>query len=911
MPPGPTIAPNPCDYDFATPGAAASGPRAAGTILDGTTTPGSGGHGGSGDTHRYGHGGGGRRPAPARPGAAGPRRRRNHPAGDAHRPTDRAGHRRRDRRGLPARRRRRRRGAPAGLPRDPDPRGLLLVQPHLRQRRPRPVAAPAALHGRQPRPLDAARRRPARAHRTHLRPRGAADRPQPHRPADRRGLRGGARPGRLAVRRRPGLRRPQVLARLHVTPRPRLVEPARPPPRPGLTRAHRPRRTAVVPVQPHLERVRVTAPAAPAGGRVRPRRRQPRRPLPARLLVRAPDRRPAARRPHRRELPDRRGGPHRGHRRLRPRAGRQRPPRRLRVAAAGTAGRGRAARGVRGVPPGPQREQARRRTGPGHHRRPARDRPRPARPGDAVRRLVPARLGLPRATAGRRDVRNPRARPGRPRRRPGRLRRGAAPHRARRAHPAARSRRPGRRHAGLRAGRGALRRGRPARRGLARRRRHARHGARPDRRTPGAAVLAGRGHPRRAAHGGAGGPVLRRPGVAGAAAAGAHRARRLPRGAARRGAHPQDRGRDRPCRADRLRPRHRRPRRPVHPPPRRRRGRRGLGHRAGAGTGRRRHARRRRGRRPDRAGARLLADGPGVPAAGHLGPPRLPQPLRPPHHRHPVGRRHLLAARRPPLRAPLLRRAGRPRPDLADGDLDPAPRRAAGDLRPLAGQRAGRRRGLAGGPAHPRPGRPADLRLTAGAAVRALVPRLLRHGRTVLPARRGALLAQPVAVHRPHRRPHPAAGRHRPRGRPRRAQGPARLRPHPRSPAARPDPRPLGLPGRPRLLPGAGRAAGPPPGTAHTASEEFRQVLRVEQRQLVRTRIGELRHPARVPLHHGLESLPGGPAVAERRALGERREVLQQRLGRPLADPVLVLLRLLLHDPQQLLRGVVAEGDGA
>ncbi|CAM5614887.1 hypothetical protein SGRIM128S_06708 [Streptomyces griseomycini] len=65
------------------------------------------------------------------------------------------------------------------------------------------------------------------------------------------------------------------------------------------------------------------------------------------------------------------------------------------------------------------------------------------------------------------------------------------------------------------------------------------------------------------------------------------------------------------------------------------------------------------------------------------------------HHRHPVGRGHLLAARRPPLRAALLRRARGARPDLADRHLDRGHRRTAGDLRPLPGQRPRRRRGLA------------------------------------------------------------------------------------------------------------------------------------------------------------------------------------------------------------------------
>ena len=60
----------------------------------------------------------------------------------------------------------------------------------------------------------------------------------------------------------------------------------------------------------------------------------------------------------------------------------------------------------------------------------------------------------------------------------------------------------------------------------------------------------------------------------------------------------------------------------------------------------------------------------GFVAVRRLGPARLPGRLGPPHHRHPLGRRYLLAARRAPLRAALLRRARRARPDLADGHLD-------------------------------------------------------------------------------------------------------------------------------------------------------------------------------------------------------------------------------------------------
>ena len=127
---------------------------------------------------------------------------------------------------------------------------------------------------------------------------------------------------------------------------------------------------------------------------------------------------------------------------------------------------------------------------------------------------------------------------------------------------------------------------------------------------------------------------------------------------------------------------------------RRRRGRR-LAERGGPGRGRRGGPALLAGGRRHRAGARLLADRLRLHPLRHLGPPRLPRRLRPAHHRHPVGRRHLLAARRPPLRAALLRGARRARPDLADGHLDRAHRRPAGHLRALPGQRAGRRRRLA------------------------------------------------------------------------------------------------------------------------------------------------------------------------------------------------------------------------
>lgn len=74
---------------------------------------------------------------------------------------------------------------------------------------------------------------------------------------------------------------------------------------------------------------------------------------------------------------------------------------------------------------------------------------------------------------------------------------------------------------------------------------------------------------------------------------------------------------------------------------------------------------------------------------------RLPGRLRPAHHRHPLGRRNVLAARRPPLRTALLRGARRPRPGLTHVRLDgtdprpasssPATPRAASWPRPRSG----------------------------------------------------------------------------------------------------------------------------------------------------------------------------------------------------------------------------------
>ncbi|SCD79922.1 hypothetical protein GA0115246_106201, partial [Streptomyces sp. SolWspMP-sol7th] len=200
--------------------------------------------------------------------------------------------------------------------------------------------------------------------------------------------------------------------------------------------------------------------------------------------------------------------------------------------------------------------------------------------------------------------------------------------------------------------------------------------------------------------------------------------------------------------------------------------------RRGAGGGDDRTARRRARSRADLPGARLLAHRTRRAALPRLRPPRLPRSARPPHDRHPVGRRYVLAARRAPLRAALLRRAGRPRPDVAHGDVDRAHRGEARPLRPLPGQRARRRRGLATAAAGPRQDRPPHLRLPARTPLRPLVPRPLRPHGPHRPAHRRRPLDQPLPRHRPHRRPRP-----RPRRRPRPLAIP--------SPTAAPRPTPL------------------------------------------------------------------------------------------------------------------------
>ena len=200
---------------------------------------------------------------------------------------------------------------PRGLPRPARSRGVRLVQPHLRQRRPRPVAAAAAVHGRQPRPLDAPHRRRGReADRARLRPAGAAGRADPDRAAGRRRLRGRPRPRAWQCAGTRACAEPHSwLGFLSPAADGGWWSQPGPPPRPrrpGAGRAHRP---AVVPLPPHLERLRVAAaPMAPAARATREDGQRPHRARPARLLVRPPAGRPAARRAHRRRPADRRRG---------------------------------------------------------------------------------------------------------------------------------------------------------------------------------------------------------------------------------------------------------------------------------------------------------------------------------------------------------------------------------------------------------------------------------------------------------------------------------------------------------------------------------------------------------------------------------------------------------------------------
>ena len=496
---------------------------------------------------------------------------------------------------------------PSSTPSDyrdrPGPRGVLLVQPHLRQRRPRPVAAAAALHGRQPRPLDAARRAAGRTpHGPAVRRARPARRAQPHRAADRRGLRGRPRPGGLAVRGHRRLRRrgkswlgflsAGAAAAGGAQPGRRLALAAA-----GARRAHRP---AVVPVQPHLERVRVPAPADRRRRRGRRDGRTPtgadrRAPALGRpgLLVRPPARRPAARRAHRRRASSPSPPPS------------ARPPPGTTAAAAARAARrprlgcsrrllvaGAARRAVGGLPPRPQRDAG----STAALDRAARHAACPA-PRSPCSSSPPLYAGWSRpgwASAGlaprRRHLRRPRPRPGRCSSSPSpcvALRPVPAAHRDA-AHRPARPRRPRRRDARLRARRGDVRRRRPARRRLARRRRHPRHGRRLHRRAARAADLAGLRHPAccwslllvLAA-------VLAVRTWRRARAARGRRSRRDYAGrAAGRRPHPADRRHPRPRRAHRLRALARRRRLRRHPAARRGRRRRGLGQRRGARAGR-------------------------------------------------------------------------------------------------------------------------------------------------------------------------------------------------------------------------------------------------------------------------------------------------------------------------------------
>ncbi len=134
------------------------------------------------------------------------------------------------------------------------------------------------------------------------------------------------------------------------------------------------------------------------------------------------------------------------------------------------------------------------------------------------------------------------------------------------------------------------------------------------------------------------------------------------------GSTPGDR-RPRPHPPYRVGARHGRPHRPGTTHPRRhlrrhaaagrRRPRRRAGHRADPGRRGAGDASSRARCGADRAGPRLLADRPRFRPARHLGPPRLQGRLRPAHHRDSVGRRHLLAARRAPLRAAPATRSAR------------------------------------------------------------------------------------------------------------------------------------------------------------------------------------------------------------------------------------------------------------
>lgn len=432
------------------------------------------------------------------------------------------------------------------------------------------------------------------------------------------------------------------------------------------------------------------------------------------------------------------------------------PPRGPRHAHPGPARRRGRRRGLGRLPARPHRGPARPPARPGRRHPAARRRARPARRRPRARLLVAPRLDRHRTAPRGPDLRRADAGSGALRASPGRRRPAPAPRGPR---PGGRPARPGRarrRHARLRARRGDVRRGRPARRRLAGRGSHARNARRRTARAARAAVLAGRRAAPAAPRTGPARGLVRGARGPGAGSARRRRGRRVPGGDAGPGPQPPDRrGADR-GRAHRLRALVRGGRLRDHPGARCGRAGRGLVQREGPGGGGPRDPAGAGGRRPRRPGCRVLAHRPGHRRFRRLGPPCLPGSRRPPDHRDPVGRRHLLAARRPPLRTALLRRAGRPRPHLADGRLDRPHRWPPRHLRPLPGQRARRGGRLAATAARPPPGRPAHLRIPARPSLRPLVPRLFRPRAAHRPASRGRLLAQPLAGHRPHRRPGPA-----------------------------------------------------------------------------------------------------------------------------------------------------------
>ena len=257
-------------------------------------------------------------------------------------------------------------------------------------------------------------------------------------------------------------------------------------------------------------------------------------------------------------------------------------------------------------------------------------------------------------------------------------------------------------------------------------------------------------------------------------------------------------------------------------------------------------------------------------------------------------------------------------------------RRPAGHLRPLPGQRAGRRRGLAAATRAPAAGSrcsPTAPRwsgstgagsppTSARAALRAL-------HREVDCWRNLWRLTDPIGGPvRLHRRRTAAEVDRGP------LQGPARLRPYapntrcprrswatPTTRPTRPSPRSAtallarlgrgrraaarGLPRRAATSPAAGRLravrAGPPgrAGSGRRCSGRSSWATRPACRSTIASNVWRAVRP-----------LPNaGP-------LGSAVKYFSSASRGALAEPVLVLLGLLLHDPQQLLGRVVAEGDG-